>query len=145
VPSLLKGTGKTALIGKVTEMLLDTSAWVEFFMNTSKREKVWAVLKANECFTSLITLAEISNWCWRNNLKEQIEPYVEGIKANSKILGLDEEILLNAGKLNYERKILVKDWGMVDSVLLSTAQVYGLGILTKDFDFSDLPNVEILS
>jgi predicted nucleic acid-binding protein len=125
-------------------MILDTSAWIEFFMDTKKREIVWAVLKEKECFTSIITLAEISNWCWKNNLSSQIQPYVDGIKNNSRVLGVDEEILLNAGKLNYERKKIVNGWGMVDSVLLSTAQVYGLGILTKDFDFKGLPGVEIL-
>jgi predicted nucleic acid-binding protein len=145
VQDLSRETGKTGLIGKATEMLLDTSAWVEFFMNTEKRETVWNTLKTKECFTSLITLAELSNWCWKNNLKDQIEPYIEGIKTNSRVLGLDEEILLNAGKLNYERKKIVKGWGLADSLLLSTAQVYGLGILTKDFDFRDLPDVEILS
>jgi predicted nucleic acid-binding protein len=125
-------------------MILDTSAWIEFFMDTKKREIVWAALKEKECFTSIITLAEISNWCCKNNLQHQIEPYVDGIKTNSKVLGVDEEILINAGKLNYERKKIVNGWGMADSVLLSTAQVYGLEILTKDFDFRDLPDVQIL-
>jgi predicted nucleic acid-binding protein len=144
VLGLLNGTGKTGLRERDTEMLLDTSAWIEFFMDTEKRGAVFNVLKTRECFTSILTLAEISNWCWKNNLSGQIEPYVDGIKTNSRVLGVDEEILVNAGKLNYERKKIVNGWGLADSVLLSTAQVYGLEILTKDFDFKGLPGVEIL-
>ena len=57
---------------------------------------------------------------------------------------MDEEIIVSAGKLNYERKKIVKNWGMLDSFILATAQVYDLKILTKDSHFKDLPNIQLL-
>lgn len=125
-------------------MLLDTSAWVELFEDTEKRETVWAALNSHKCFTSIVTLAEISNWCSKNHIEDELRPYVEGIKANSQVLDASEDIVINAGKLNYERKKAVKKWGMIDSIILATAQVYGLKVLTKDNGFRDLPNVKLL-
>jgi predicted nucleic acid-binding protein len=47
-------------------------------------------------------------------------------------LGLNELIVILAGKINYERKRIEKNWGMMDSIILATAQIYNLKVLTKD-------------
>ncbi|MBI2652134.1 PIN domain-containing protein [Candidatus Woesearchaeota archaeon] len=125
-------------------MLLDTSAWIEFFQDTDKCPIVQNILKNKENFTSEITFAEIVNWCFKNNLEHKIKEYIEGIKNGSKILELNEVIIISAGRLNYERKKIVKNWGMIDSLILATSLVYGLEIITKDKHFKDLENVKIL-
>ena len=125
-------------------MLLDTSAWIEFFQDTDKCQLVQNKLKNEENFTSEITFAEIVNWCLRNKLEHKIREYTEGIKNGSKILMLNESIIIYAGKLNYERKKIIKNWGMVDSLILATSLLYDLKIITKDSHFKDLENVEIL-
>ena len=125
-------------------MLLDTSAWVEFFEDTDKREIVWTALKAQKCFTSIVTLAEIANWCFKSNLENELKRYVDGVKANSQLIDANEDILLNAGRLNYERKKFGNKWDMMDSIIVATAQAYGLKILTKDNAFRDLPETEVL-
>ena len=125
-------------------MLLDTSAWIELFHDTDKRPIVQDILKNEENFTSEITFAEIVNWCFKNKVESKIQAYVEGIKKGSKILMLNESIIIYAGKLNYERKKLIKNWGMIDSLILATALLYDLKILTKDSHFKDLENVEVL-
>ena len=125
-------------------VLFDTSAWIEFFDGTDKSKLVEETIKTKEIFTSEITYAEIVTWCLRNKLEHKIRDYVEGIKKGSKILELNETIIISAGKLNYERKKVVKNWGMIDSLILSTALFYDLKILTKDSHFKGLENVEIL-
>jgi len=125
-------------------MLLDTSAWIEFFQGTEKSKKVENALKTEENFTSIVTFAEIVNWCLKNNVQDKIRSYIEGINSGSAILELNEPIALVAGKLNYERKKIIKNWGMIDSIILATSQVYNLKILTKDSQFKDLLNAEIL-
>ena len=125
-------------------MLLDTSAWIEFFQGTEKGKKVGNILRTEENFTSIVTFAEIVNWCLKNNIQDKIKEYIAGIKNGSTILELNEPIAIVAGKLNYERKKIVKNWGMMDSVILSTAQIYNLKVLTKDSQFKDLLSVEIL-
>jgi len=125
-------------------VLFDTSAWIEFFDGTDKSRLVEDTIKTKEIFTTEITYAEIVTWCLRNKLEHKIRDYIEGIKKGSKILELNEAIIISAGKLNYERKKVVKNWGMIDSLILSTALFYGLKILTKDSHFKGLDNVEIL-
>ena len=49
-----------------------------------------------------------------------------------------------AGKMNFERKKTVKNWGMLDSFIFSTGLVYKLTVLTKDCQFDGLTNVQIL-
>jgi predicted nucleic acid-binding protein len=125
-------------------MLLDTSVWIEFFQGAEKSKRVEDILKTEENFTGIITFAEVVNWCLKNNIQDKIKDYIEGIKNGSTILGLNEPIAILAGKINYERKRIEKDRGMMDSIILATAQIYNLKVLTKDSQFKDLPNVEIL-
>jgi predicted nucleic acid-binding protein len=125
-------------------MLFDTSAWIEFFQGTNQGKKVRWSLKTEENFTSIITFAEVINWCLRNNLENKIDSYVNGIKKVSGVLDLDENIITLAGRLNFERKKMVRNWGMMDSFILATSLLFNLKILTKDLQFKDLKNVEIL-
>ncbi|MEK6984093.1 MAG: PIN domain-containing protein [Nanoarchaeota archaeon] len=125
-------------------MLLDTSAWIEFFQDTDKRPIVQNILKNEENFTSEITFAEIINWCFNYKLENKAKEYINGIKKGSKILMLNEAVIIYAGKLNYERKKIVKNWGMVDSLILATSLLYDLKILTKDSHFKDVENAKIL-
>lgn len=125
-------------------MLLDTSAWIELFQETEKTALVKEVLETKENFTSAITFAEIVYWCSKNGLDNKIPLYLDGIRNGSIILDLNETLIIYAGKLNCERKKIVKNWGMADSLILATAILYDLKILTKDSHFKDLENVEIL-
>ena len=90
----------------------------------------------------MITFAEIVNWCSKNN-KNAVER-INIIKNGSEIVNVNEGIIIAAGRLNYERKKVNQKWGMMDSFILATAQLYNLKILTKDKDFSDLENAELL-
>ena len=123
-------------------MLLDTSAWVEFFIKSEKGELVKNILQTEKCCTSIVTLAEISNWALREN--QNGKECLKFIVSIAKILNLTHEISFLAGELNFQRKKNVKNWGMVDSFILATALIYDLKILTKDNHFRDLDNVEIL-
>ena len=125
-------------------MLFDTSAWIEFLSGTKQGKKVADVLHQGEHFTSIVSLAELVNWCLRNNLENDIGEYVAGVRTGSKILPLEEEIVLIAGRLNCERKKTLKNWGMLDSLIVSTALFCKLSVLTKDSQFKDLPNAVML-
>ena len=125
-------------------MLLDTSAWIEFLRGTKQGKKVANVLNSENNFTSIITIAELSNWCLKNNLEKHITNYLDQMKIHTQILEIDETIMLLAGKFNFERKKRIKNWGMIDSIILSSALKYDLNIITKDTQFSDIENVQLL-
>lgn len=123
-------------------IILDASAWIEFFLKTERGKIVYDIIELEGACTSMITFAEVVNWCHKNN-KNAVE-FVNGIKESSEIINLNEGIIIEAGKINFKRKKTNPKWGMIDSLILATAQMYGLKILTKDRDFKDLSNVEIL-
>ena len=125
-------------------MLFDTSAWIEFFQGTEKGKHVEDVLKSDENFTSVVTFAEITNWCIRTGQSNKIKEYIDGAKKGSQIIDLHDKITILAGEINFQRKKIEKNWGMMDSFILATARMYNLKILTKDIHFKDLPNAEIL-
>ena len=123
-------------------ILLDSSAWVEFFIESEKGEVVKNILKTKECYTSIVTLAEISNWVMKHDLEGK--ELVQFIINSSKVLNLNYETSFLAGELNFKRKKIIKNWGMVDSLILATSLYYDLKILTKDSHFRDLENAEVL-
>lgn len=123
-------------------MLFDTSAWVEFFIKSKQGEKVRNYLKSEKCHTSMVTIAEISNWAIKQNLDGN--ELVRFIALSTEILDLNADIAFLAGGLNYQRKKIEKNWGMIDSLILSTSLFYNLKILTKDSQFKDLSNAELL-
>ncbi|MBI2142001.1 type II toxin-antitoxin system VapC family toxin [Candidatus Woesearchaeota archaeon] len=125
-------------------MLLDTSAWVELLKGSEKSKAVTEAIVTEECFTSIITLSEITNWCLKNNLSDKINKYIRVIGNQTTILGINADIAVISGKLNYERKKRSISWGIADSVIAATSIVYGLRILTKDYSFGDLPNSKML-
>lgn len=125
-------------------MLLDTYAWIEFFQGTEKGRKVKAVIAKQSCYTSIISLAEIAEWCLKNKL--DVKYFIKVVERLSTILSLDEEMTIAAGKINFYHKKCkkIKGWGMIDSLIYATARFYNLAVLTGDKHFRSLPNVEIL-
>jgi len=119
-------------------LLLDTYAWVEFFRGTKKGERVKEILKS-QCFTCAISLAELNEWCHREKLRPH--KYSKIVKELSIIIVPDEAIYELAGRINFLQKKRVKGWGIVDSLILTTAKIYGLTIVTGDRHFKNIKNV----
>ena len=122
-------------------MIIDSYAWVEYFIGSEKGENVKKLIK-QQCYTSIVSLAEITEWCLKNN--KDIEKRINLIKSQSEILIINERIAILAAKINHERKKMIAGWGMMDSLILATALSYNLGIVTGDKHFSDIENVIIL-
>ena len=123
-------------------MLLDTSAWIELLEATKNAVHVKEALLKENCYTSIVTIAEIVNWAEKE--RKDYGKIIENIGKASTIMGLDEQISVLAGRLNFERKKANRKWGMIDSFILASATIYGLKILTKDNDFSDVAEAVVL-
>ncbi len=124
-------------------MLLDTSAWIEFFISSSKGKKVEELLLQDKPFyICLLTLAEITNWCYKNNADPEV--FIAKIRKFSRLLPLPEDILISSGRDYYEIRQKNKKISLIDVIIYSSATFHGLKLLTKDNDFKGLPNVEML-
>ena len=123
-------------------MLLDSDAWIELFLGTEKGKKVKELLEKGKHYISIVSIAEITEWSLKNKI--ETKNLIDVIKKISEVINLNEEIVELAGKINFERKKIIKDWGMLDSLIYATALLYNLKILTGDKHFEKLNNVEML-
>ena len=124
-------------------MLLDTSAWVEYFQDTEKGKKIAKIIGTAEtiCVCPL-TYAEISAWATKNNADPH--NYISKINELSRTIYLEEEILVLGGKIHCNQRKENRKISLVDAVIYSSSAVHGLTLLTCDADFAGLANVEIL-
>ncbi len=119
--------------------LLDTSALIEFLRGN---ERVREVIGAGNCYICVTTFAELANYAMR--VGTEIATITERVEKICTTIYVDKGISEFAGRLNFERKKINKDWGMMDSFVLAASRLYGFRILTKDMDFKDLENVEMI-
>lgn len=123
-------------------MIIDASAWIEFFNGTERGKVVKEKVSVPSCYTPITSLSELSNWAERE--KKDINQIMEIVNKLSTILPLEMDISILAGQINFFRKQANDKWGIMDSFVLATAKIYKQEILTKDHDFKDLPEAKIL-
>jgi predicted nucleic acid-binding protein len=51
---------------------------------------------------------------------------------------VDRKISVMAGRINYENKKKIRNWGMADSVILATARKLSAKVLTGDPHFKNI-------
>jgi predicted nucleic acid-binding protein len=124
-------------------ILLDTSAWVEYFKSTEKGTKVKELFYQNMgVYTCPLTLAEISVWCHKN--KENPEAFIQKIKLLSAMLELTADILLASGRTYSVEREKNGKIGLIDCIIYNSARFHGLKLWTKDKDFENLVDVELI-
>jgi len=117
--------------------VIDSFAWIEYFGGTEKGGKIKQYIESGKAVTPTIVIAELSNKYSRENL--EFGERLKFIKFNTRIVLLTEDIADKSGKINVERKKLVKDWPLADSIVLTTARELDAKIVTGDEHFKDLP------
>lgn len=118
------------------KIVFDTFAWVEYFQGTKKGEKVREYLENNEILTPVIVLLELSYKADKEGW--DFKKFLNFIKYKSEIIGINEEFVLNFGKLYNKTKNKVKGIGFADISILNTAKLNKAKVLTGDLHFSKL-------
>ncbi|MDG6908748.1 MAG: type II toxin-antitoxin system VapC family toxin [Nitrososphaerota archaeon] len=126
-----------------SDFVIDTYAWVEYFAGSDAGGKVRSFVEGQNCATPTIVVAELS----RKLLKEirHSRETEEGrlqkltfVASSSDVTALNGDLATKAGELDVERRLLVKDWGLADSIVLATARECGARVVTGDRHFRDL-------
>ncbi|MBI2080067.1 PIN domain-containing protein [Candidatus Micrarchaeota archaeon] len=127
----------------MTSYLIDSYGWIEYFEGSSSGKKVKEILESSECFTSSLSIAEVTNKLLKKG-KDAEEGY--GImKSLSKELFVDHEISFETGKLYFEKRKRIKDIGIVDIFIMIHARQENLIIVTGDREhFKDENNVFLI-
>ncbi|MBI2498949.1 PIN domain-containing protein [Candidatus Woesearchaeota archaeon] len=119
----------------MNKYVIDTYAWVEYFIGSEKGERVKQFVETseNEIFTSIVTIAEITSITKREN-RDAEQIYLKIIDLST-VYGLDKEFSKEGGLLHAEIKKKIKDFGLIDAFILLTARKLNAKVITGDKHF----------
>ena len=120
--------------------IIDSYAWLEYFMGTDAGRKVKQIVdtEADEKLTPSICLAEIYAKVLKTEDEERAELRRSFIKARSALIPLDENLAVAAARTDVAMKKKVQNWGLADSIVLSTARHRKGKVVTGDHHFRGL-------
>ena len=124
--------------------LLDSSAWIEYILGSSKGEEVFEILKQNqdEVYSLSLILAEIVSKFKRE--KQDFSLAFRIISSNSRILEVSPEIAKEAGLLHAEMKQKKRDFGLIDAIIWAVAKKLNTKLVTCDSHFKSFKDVILL-
>ena len=121
------------------EYLIDSYAWIEYFKGTEKGEIAGNFIENNSSITPSMVIAELTEKYKKEN--KEFEEDFNFILSQTKIINLDTEIAQSAGRINFENKKKIKNWGMADSIILAAAEKANVKIITGDKHFEGFNSV----
>ena len=128
----------------MTKYLLDSYAWVEYFLASSSGKKVKEIIEdgKHEIFTSVITIAEVCGKAKKEGMDYNLA--FRKITSLSSVAQITPEIAMNAGVARQEIRKKVENFGMADAIILITARGMGAKVLTGDYHFKGFKEAEML-
>ncbi|HLC92747.1 MAG TPA: type II toxin-antitoxin system VapC family toxin [archaeon] len=124
--------------------VLDTHAWIEYFRGTKIGEKIREKIEGKNCITPTIVIAEIADKYSKENYK-YFDSDMEFIETNSTVMELNRDVARAAGKLKQAvRKEYKTNFGLADAIVLATARSANAVVVTGDYHFKKLKNVEYI-
>ena len=116
-------------------LFLDSYSWIEYFRGSKKGEKVWKILKKEKVYTSNLVIAEIISKFKREGI--DFNNAYRILLSNSVVVELTSEIAKEAGMFHADIKKKVRNFGLVDAIILITARKIKAKIVTGDKHFKD--------
>ena len=123
-------------------MLLDSSAWIEYFLGTAKGRKIRNWLSGSPAYASAASYAEITRWALRS--KQAPEPFLRQLESVARILPIEKSVLVASGYMTEDRRKTHEKWGIMDGIIYATARKHGLELLTADQDFKGLESAIVI-
>lgn len=122
--------------------IIDSYAWIEYFMGTKAGEKVKPIIEGlEEKITPTICLAEVYAKTLKVESQELAEKQRTFIKERSALAPLDETIAVESARIDVTMKKETKGWGLADSIVYATGLIRKAEIVTGDEHFKNLQNV----
>ena len=127
-----------------SEYLLDTYAWVEYFIGSREGKIVKKLIESEKINTSIISIAELSDKYYREGLTDEWEGCYKFIVFKSNIILCTMEIAKNAGPRKCEICKTIKNIGLADAIIIETAFQNELIVVSGDPHFESLANILFL-
>jgi predicted nucleic acid-binding protein len=122
--------------------VIDSYAWIAYFMGTEAGEKAKPIIEGTEeKITPTICLAEVYAKTLKVESQELAEKQRLFIKEKSALAPLDELTAVESAKIQAKMKKEIADWGLADSIVYATGQTKKAEVVTGDEHFKKLKNV----
>lgn len=122
-----------------TGILVDAYTWIEIFKDTLWGKRALVIIEKNpSVFISVLTLYELQYRLEEIYGKEIAASHIETIHTHTEVILVDNQIALIAGSIKCEQKRKKNTMSAVDCMILATAQVFNLKVLTGDKHFNGL-------
>jgi len=120
--------------------VIDTYVWYEYFIGSELGGKIRNLIENGKTATPSVVIAELVNKFTREG--KPYKQFIEFLKLKSDVIFLDSEIAEISGIL---RTQFDKDKiSMADAIVMATAQIKNLKIITVDGHFTNLRNAIIM-
>ena len=117
--------------------VVDTSGWLEYFSGGPNAEKFFIPLQdSSSLIVPVITIYEVFKIVLRESSENEALQAIAAME-NGRVVELTTSMAMTASKLSIQYSL-----PMADSLILSTAQLYGCFLWTQDSDFRDIPDVK---
>ncbi|MAH45722.1 hypothetical protein CMI37_07820 [Candidatus Pacearchaeota archaeon] len=125
------------------KFVVDSYAWIEYLDGTMMGETVKKILKGdNEFYTLSLIVSEVISRVKR--MDQDVDVAYNAIISNSKIIQLDSEFSKEAGLLHAKMNKEIKNFGLVDSILLLCARKLRAKIVTGDEHFRNVKEAVLI-
>jgi predicted nucleic acid-binding protein len=126
--------------------VIDSFAWLEYFMGSSRGAAAKEIIdsRTDEKFTPTICVAEVYVKSLKNEGETMAEARRNFMRDRGAVAPLNEDIAVEAAKIDVARKKEVRRWGLADSVVLATGRGLGAKVVTGDSHFDGLQDVMMI-
>lgn len=125
------------------DLVLDSFAWVEYFLGSRLGREVDRQLRRSRCATPTIVLAELADKYTREGIPDLARD-LDFVEARTTVVPLDRGIAEGAGRLRAEMRKTAADAPLADAIVYATARRLGADVLTGDPHFRSLRGVVYL-
>ena len=121
--------------------IVDAYAWVEYSIGSESGLILKKLLnnKNNKFVTMECTISELKTYCLRTN-KDFSRMYIV-LKINSIILPVLTNNWLEAAEVRHEIRKKIKDFGLIDSILVAKQNELKCWVVSGDTHFENLKNI----
>ena len=121
--------------------IVDTHAWVEYFLGSKYGSVLKRLIdnKSNKFITMECSLAEIIGYCLKNNA--DFNEIHNIVKTNSFVFPVLMRHWVRAAKIKFELRKKIKDFGLIDAILMAKQNEPGILVYQYDPDKQTLTKV----
>ena len=121
--------------------IVDSWAWIEYFTGSKSGLKLKKLVdnKNHKFITMECTLSEVNSYCLRTG--SNFDRLNSIIKKNSIMLPVTNDIWLKAAETKHEIRKKIKDFGLIDSILVAKQKELNCTIISGDEHFKNMKKI----